>query len=314
MKLARTALRIPYRGYKSHVAPRLAPLDLYAGAYLYGNLGGLHRNVTGSLAERRSRLRTDGEMSEPARRSDARKLRDKGYLELGTPFDDDLVETIRHRYEELIERDDHTEPLHHDDPGDGNVYRRALNDPVGDIPEITELLTDDVRSILRSYYGAPFQVLIVNAYRTEHVPPDLMERKDVFSNHWHVDGKSTDHMKLFVCLSETNDEDGPLHVLPKPDNRKIARSNPRLDRYGDGKPGGRVDQIGDPVTLTGGLGTAMLANSQLCLHRAGIPDEGRTRDLLQFYMAPATEPWPETWDSDDLGNTYSGGLRRLVKY
>lgn len=305
--------------YNRHVQGHLRWPDQYLGKVVYGNVSGLNRNTTGRLAELKCRLRTSDLDLEPAASEgmagDVVEFREKGFTSLGTPYEDALMDRIRDRYEELIETDEYTKTMHsNEDVLEGEVYRKGIRDPVDNIPALTELLSDHVRNLIKRYYGSHFQVRIANVYRTRHIPPDIYNETEVFSDNWHTDPKSTDHIKLFVTLSHTGDEHGPLHVVSKDDVAAVADRSMPFDRSMDGVPGGLVDQHTDPVTLTGEPGTALLANPTICLHRAGNPDPGETRDIIQFYIAPAHEPWPDVWTTSDMGNTHGGGVFRLYKY
>lgn len=311
----KNTLRPALDGYRSHVRPWVAPIDARIGTYSYGNPAGLHRNVTADLVEWKCRLQSDVDVDRPAPGSLAARLREFGYAHLDDPYDDGLVEGIAERFDQLIEDTGHRRSTDVIQQSGDDEYIHGLDSPLAAIPEIADLVNDEVRSSLEQYYQAYFQVRFVRAYRTYHIPPEVVERSEIHNEYWHYDGKSPDHVKLFVILGETTEEDGPLHVMPRPDTAEILRSVKRFDRRAHGKPGGLVDRIGEAVKLTGPPGTAMFGNTQSCLHRAGIPAEGRSRDIIQFYFAPASEPWPEDWGEEDIPYAlFGGGLRRLLKY
>ena len=46
---------------------------------------------------------------------------------------------------------------------------------------------------------------------------------------------------------------------------------------------------------TGDVGTALMCNCNLGMHKAGIPNPGHYRDLIQFQLAPSSEPLPKDW-------------------
>lgn len=306
-------------GYRRRFQSHLRAPDRQLGKTFFGNVSGVNRNLTGYLAKRKSQFRTTDLKLVPSAsegmEGDAEEFVRKGFTSLGRPYDQDLMDRIRDRYEDLLETDEYTKRMHsNEDILDGEVYRKGIIDPVDEIPELTQLLTDHIRNVIKQYYGSHFQVRIANAYRTRHIPPDIYNETEVFADNWHTDGKSTDHIKLFVTLSDTSEEHGPLHILNKDDVAKIADKTVPYDRAVDGVPGGVVDDIGTPFKLTGERGTAMLGNTTVCLHRAGNPDPGETRDIIQFYIAPAHEPWPDEWTTSDMGNTHDGGVFRLYKY
>jgi hypothetical protein len=54
------------------------------------------------------------------------------------------------------------------------------------------------------------------------------------------------------------------------------------------------------VKFTGDAGSAILANTEHCFHRAGFPDEGNIRDIIQFQFTPARDPLSDNWTNDVL--------------
>lgn len=294
--------------------------DRWLGAKYYGNHAGFHNNVGGDIAELKCRLRSRAATRSLAASEEARasavELREHGYAMLGNVVDPETLETVIARYETILEEGTNTRVNSSShDPGDDEVYLRGVAAPQEEhFPEALRLVTDEVVDVMRAYYRAHAQVLSFRAYRTHHIPPEIMDSTEIYNNFWHCDGKTTDHIKLFVCLSETTEEDGPLHVMPKPSTRTFSKQRPTFDRDRDGEPGGMVDQSGDAVTLTGPPGTAMLANTQSCLHRAGVPDPGHSRDLMQFYMAPSPTPMPDSWAEQGLDGAVQPVWSRLVRY
>lgn len=288
------------------------------GARLYSNCSGLTKNVGGDIAEAKCRLQTDHEALpstfEENAAGDARKLRRDGYVKLGKRYDDETIESIRDAYTAILDSDEATN-TRGERTRDGDVYSRKVLNIGRNLPEAERLVSTEVAEIFTAYYRSYFIVRNVMAYRTSHIPSHLVEEKDFYNNYWHLDGAPTDHIKLFICLSDTTEEDGPLHIMPNSGMERIASKCPNFDRNRDGQPGGMVDELGEPVTLTGEMGTAMLANTQTCLHRAGVPDEGHERDLIQFYCAPATEELEPGWiRTSDLPGATHNTLLRLFDY
>jgi hypothetical protein len=102
-------------------------------------------------------------------------------------------------------------------------------------------------------------------------------------------------LKLFVTLNEVTDQHGPLHVISKRKTKELfssgfSRSDPQMQE--------KVNKVATPVSLTGPPGTAMLANTNTVLHRAGHPAKGKSRDIALIQLVPATEPLPENWLSE----------------
>ena len=43
-------------------------------------------------------------------------------------------------------------------------------------------------------------------------------------------------------------------------------------------------------------GSTILANSSKCMHKAGVPEAGVLRDIMQFRIDPSIEPLRDDWD------------------
>jgi hypothetical protein len=138
----------------------------------------------------------------------------------------------------------------------------------------------------------------------------------VFSNYWHADPHTTDHVKLFVYLNDVTEDHGPFHTITTDESVRVTRS---YRRERDGIPNGYVEDTVDDVNrFMGPRGSTALCNTQTNLHRAGIPDEGNHRDLLQMVFAPTAEPLADDWIDNRDGYAFDSsdhnGLRRLLRY
>ena len=50
--------------------------------------------------------------------------------------------------------------------------------------------------------------------------------------------------------------------------------------------------------MTGPKGSTLFGNVTTCLHKAGTPDEGHYRDLVQIILIPSDKPLSENWVND----------------
>jgi len=225
-------------------------------------------------------------------------------MTLDQPYDSKLIATIRSKFEDAIKSGKHIDTNKYN----GEVYSEAIRSyshgggPIFDfgsqIPEIANLVNNtSVLRALRGYYGGNFAPTWIKIYRNYHIPPRIFEGEEdvgeVFSSFWHCDGQQIDGIKLFVTLDRVTDDHGPLHVV----SRKATREIYDLDstRTQDGVAQSIVEEHGDTITHTGPPGTAMLANTNLCLHRAGYPVRGNFRDLVQIQFRASTKPLATDW-------------------
>ncbi|MDP6371292.1 MAG: hypothetical protein QF634_02145 [Vicinamibacterales bacterium] len=132
--------------------------------------------------------------------------------------------------------------------------------------------------MIEACHQSHVKLLGVTCWRNFHIPPALAEAREVgYSHYWHNDAQAIHTIKLFVALSDVDEQDGPLHVLPMDVSRRVMnwRFSRKRVRHAERLNAGASRMVGP-------RGTATLGNATLCLHRAGIPAPGRHRDMLQF--------------------------------
>jgi hypothetical protein len=263
------------------VAPRLSQP-------LCGTDATLGAVVKGQLALRRNRRRRRVHVA-PEQAARVAGFREHGFCDLGSPFEPDLLDRVAAAFAPRVMDDrqchlryESNPDIHEEDrvvpSADGAVVQRTLLDPLGSIPQIRGVLSDSLVRFIEACYGCPVRLLSVTYWRNYHVPPQVSALREVgYSNYWHNDAHATDTVKLFVAMSDVSDEDGPLHVIPRPLTRRIIRRgfNRKQVRQAD-----RFNS--DAFRMVGPRGRAVLCNTTLCLHRAGVPAPGRSRDMLQF--------------------------------
>jgi len=242
---------------------------------------------------------------------EARTLAERGFVDLGPTFDESLIDRIQSKFDSLIENDDLL--LDWNPDGYDQTFVKAIgNELVEHIPEVAQFITPEVGSLIEQRYGSYFQVRQCYAYRNYQVPPDIGE--EIYANYWHIDAQTSDHLKLFVNLTDVTEDDGPLHLISYEDTSDLARKKVSWDRQRDGVPNEVVETNADITKFTGPRGSAMLANTYRTFHRAGVPAEGRTRDLFQFVLAPASEPLTYDWYERPLEGVSNSHARRPVEY
>jgi len=260
--------------------------DLYLGKKIFKNDAGFAHNIHGTLTKLKTKKDTII-YNHPK----ASELNIKGYATLGIPFRSSTIEKIVTKYNNLIE--DKIESSIRTE-FEGIVYSRMVNQIYKKIPEIAELITDEISTIIKQHYRSNFQVHHVLAWRNHHVPPAVVAKKELFASHWHCDGRDTSRITLFVNLSDVTEEHGPLHVQSKERTKELINMG----------FGGRhqyklsMDVVEDPkyvIRNIGPSGTAVLCNPQLCFHRAGIPRPSKIRDMLEIRFKPSNEPLSQNW-------------------
>lgn len=227
-------------------------------------------------------------------RSDPRagQYRRDGCFSVDAGFDRAALERIREAYLRVIHGSELT--YTHGDvvPGRGD-YQKLVACPQWTLPGIEDLLTDPIRRGIEAYYGSHFRVHRVGGWRIVHIPPDVDDGK-FYASVWHVDNIPVSQLKLFINLSDVTDRDGPFHCVSIGRTEELIRMGFR-DRYNYGLPDHVLEDGSHVVRAIGPMGSAVFCNTTLCLHRAGIPDFGRVRDILQFTFEPARAPLRPGW-------------------
>jgi len=263
-----------------------------AGRIVFGNTVRFSDNLRGKVSQIQHRITTDADF-EPPSTADLEELRDVGYLDLAEPFSADVVERAQDAFQRAIE-DEQMSAVRGSGEYDGKVYSRYIRNVEENAPELYDLLTDDILDLVGAYLGSTFELedkfetSNVAAWRNTHHPDhatDVPLVEKIGSGNWHCDRSPPDRIKLFVILSEVDENCGPLHLLSKAETKRIIGEYDFSDskREEMGVPNGPVDEHANEIyRLVGAPGRAALANTVPCMHRAGLPSEGRHRDIVQF--------------------------------
>jgi hypothetical protein len=270
--------------------------------------------AVGTLARKRAELASDQTFTDES--TYARELKTAGITELGQPFDDEVIDRIADKFDDVAENKEYTYTRGTETEDYAYGIDSTSFDFANRFPEVADVVTSPVTGVLKQYYGTWFKPVRVNMWRNHHVPPEVVESSEVFSNYWHADPHTADHVKLFVYLTDVTEDHGPFHTITTDESERVTRSY-RRDR--DGVPHGYVeDTVDEVIRFTGPKGSTAFCNTQTNLHRAGIPAEGNYRDLLQMVFAPSTEPLADDWINHQEGYAFDGsdhnGLRRLLRY
>ena len=265
-------------------------VDYVCSRALLGTTIGVSKHALGHAQIAMARLRSN-RTAIADYREDVSHFRRHGYVFPEISGMAALVGSIYGKYCRLIEDDNHT----YVQKDQERILNRHLLNPEDTFPEISQLITKEVRLILEEYYRSYFHIMLVRCWRNYSLPRDIIQSgKEVFSYRWHYDNTPPSVLKLFVNLSDVEDEDGPFHLQSIRRSRKIVRLGYR-NRRRYNLPDSVIDSPQHVVKATGTRGSSIFCNTELCLHRAGLPASGRYRDIAQFKFVPAGTPLPQDW-------------------
>ncbi|WIW44396.1 hypothetical protein ML401_23160 [Bradyrhizobium sp. 62B] len=263
----------------SSIIRRKPKLDARLGRALYGNLCSFSYNFEGRRNLRR--LRADGPRPSAAAAEFLGSMARDGFYQLPEPLSSHVMIGVVEIYRAaLADSTRSAAVMSLRAQQDGlDVYCRAVEDK--DVPELRQLITAEVKTLVESYFGGEPKIIMSCARRTEHVPPAIAREYDIYSNSWHCDNEPSDRLKMFVALNDITDVSGPLHLLSRKRTRQLLREGFK-NRDDTGIP---LEKIEDPaylVKFTGPVGSVMFTNVTQCLHRAGVPASGQFRDIAEF--------------------------------
>lgn len=209
------------------------------------------------------------------------QLRDNGYLVLRGQHDPSFLSDIRTKLSQYIEN-----------PEKSILSRtkasRFLLNPLENIPELAQFLSDELCHIIAAYYGCALSMHHVQVWRNYHVPNLDQNRTEVFSNFFHHDHFPVTGLRVFVLLNDgVRQGTGAFRFHDKKTSKKMVRRLGYFQRYV--VSAAMQKRLLNSETLKffeGEMGDIGIVNTQECLHAASIPQLGSYRDMLEFQIYP----------------------------
>ena len=258
------------------------------GKLLFKSTAGLEANLAG----RKSRKLMDKHHKKNSSKNPKiLEFQKTGCISLGFPFDKEVFDKVLEKYNNLIEDDKYSFVR---SEYKGKVYSRMINRAHKQIPELRNMITKELLEMFEDHFGGNFQITYTAMWRNYHVPPEVLAEKEIFSSKWHCDGADTEEITLFINLSDVKEDDGAFHLQSKERTKELVKLGFKTRQ----DPGIPLDVLEDPkyiIKHTGPAGTTVLGNSSVCMHKAGIPEFGHQRDIMQFKIDPSIEPLKENW-------------------
>jgi len=178
---------------------------------------------------------------------------------------------------------------------------------------IKKIIDTDFNFLLKDlskYYNS--NIYLGHALITRNYNYDPKEGES-YSSYFHCDGYLNTYFKILVNLSDVSEEMGPIHVINKKDTRKnigLLKYNSRnlkKEKTINSKIFKNISKLGD----------ALLINTTECLHKAGIPREGKYRDMLYLVFCAYPNESQNIYNYEKLDRSiweaYSNLVKKLAK-
>jgi hypothetical protein len=183
---------------------------------------------------------------------------------------------------------------------EGGMHRLA--ECLVQLPGLEDFLTQrNITGAISAYFRSHFRVYSCDVYRTFPQKTD-----SIASFLWHIDNAPRDALKLMIYLTDVNEQNGALSVLPK-DKTRLLQLKGLTDRT-DAEF--FEDEIGKSAhRINGPKGTIIFFAAQYCLHRGSYVKEN-FRDVATFLLFPSLAPQRVFSEADRL--TYSKNFGYLL--
>jgi len=264
-------------------------VDEGAGKKLFGNTTGVVRSISG-----RNTLNTIMDSELAKNNPELFHLKKHGFTKYTNSYEKLMINELSVKFDKLIEDDKTSFPI----AGyKGKINSRAIKNPEKCFPELTKLLTNDIREFISGYYRTNYKIKYIYCGRNYSVPEAIQKEHEMFSNFWHMDRNNSSELKFFVYLSDVTEKDGPFRLQSKIRTKELIKMGyGNRDHYDI-----PLDVLEDPSyvnKIIGPKGTTMFGNVTTCLHRAGIPENGHIRDMVQIFLVPSDKPFSDDWIND----------------
>jgi len=274
---------------KNAVKVAQSRFNFSVGKLLFKNTAGLEANLKGRKSRK---MMAKYNTKEQSKNPKVLELKKNGYVNLEVPFDNEILQKVLENYNRMIEDEEFSFVR---SENNGKVYSRMINRAHKQIPQIKNMITRELKELFSEYFGGNFQIVYTAMWRNYHVPPEVQAEKEIFSSKWHCDGANTEEITLFINLSDVKEKNGPLHIQSFERTKELIKLGFKTRQDPD-LPLNVIDDQKYVVKHMGPPGSTILANSSKCMHKAGIPEAGVLRDIMQFRIDPSIEPLRDDWD------------------
>ena len=263
-------------------------VDEGAGKKIFGNTTGVVRSVSG---RNKLDLSFDAELKKT--NPELFHLKKHGFTRYDNSYEKSFIDKLSEKFDKLIENDKTSFPI---GGHKGKIFARAIKEPEKNFPELEQLLSKDVIEFLSGYYKTNYKVQYIFCGRNYSVPEES-KKEDMFSNVWHMDRNNSSELKYFIFLTDVTKKDGPFTVQSKVRTKELIKAGfGNRDHYD--LPLNVLEDSEFVNEMTGPKGSTLFGNVTTCLHKAGTPDEGHYRDLVQIILIPSDKPLSENWISE----------------
>ena len=138
---------------------------------------------------------------------------------------------------------------------------------------------DDIKNF-ENYFSSNIFVTHVKISTNIGFKTNNEDKVQYYSENYHTDNYIFTYFKLFVNLEDVGDDKGPLHFVPTNNQKKFIKLSNYKNRYLYDE--NNIDHL--IYKNVGKEGDSIFVNTTENLHKAGIPDIGKSRTVIRFEL------------------------------
>lgn len=139
------------------------------------------------------------------------------------------------------------------------------------------------------------------------------KKGESYSSYYHCDGYLNTYFKILVNLSDVTEDMGPIHVI----NKEETKENVGLLKYNSRNLEKESNIKSNVFKNVSKLGDGLLINTTECLHKAGIPNKEKHRDMLYLVFCAYPEKSNNIYHFEKIDKSiwkpYSSLVKKLAK-
>ena len=282
-----------------------SPINIFAGHKIYGNDSGFIANYVGNLMIKQIRnlQYNSAKKVDSIIGAKVSELHDNGYTFPDLKIKTEIINKINDEFNSHINK--------LSIPSDGRLEVSSINN-VGfyrKYEAMKLMLNSEIVQIIENYYNAGFKILNTHIYKTVNVLKDDKFEPYGSTEFWHNDGSTVDSLKIFVLLNDTDENNGPMHIIDKNETIDIIKAG--FSKYKEGVSNGIIEKECNVIKFVGNAGKVLIVNTNLCLHRGDIPKPNLSRDMLVFYLSISNAPFKGIIEKESIKEQFYGFKRLL---
>lgn len=156
-----------------------------------------------------------------------------------------------------------------------NEYFKILILEEKNIHEMLKKLFIDnkISDKITSLTGFNYKISYLISYEIFNIPENL-KHNEIYANHWHFDKPfSKNTIKIIIPLEKIDTSLGAMKILNIQNSKNINLGN----------------SIDPDFEVTGDINDLFIFNPNLCAHKAGIPEQNKSRKQLMLQLNPSNQ-------------------------